>query len=500
MIVKNGNVGIGTTLPDSNLQVGSISTSGNRTIRITDSGYGILLSGGGGGASNYIKSLGVTIPLYFLAGNSNDANYIFSSTGNLGIGTTTPQQKVHISSGNFALTQLGSSTTGSTPATGTQKLILGGNSSNGVGNEIGWYPNNSFQGDIAQITAIATAFGSSAAGALLFRTNTDTEATPSEKMRITSAGNVGIGRTAPAERLDVNGNIQILNGGYIKGSVYTATRITVENNLALAANGGIIFYTNGSVEAARIASTGNVGIGTTTPNAKLDVSGSAIISGSITALGAGSGTVYIGGREIFGGNVSGLWMAAASAPDGFNYAMAGDWGNGDLYLNRGGNLYFYQGAATAQMTLTTAGNLALGKTSPNAKFDVSGSAIITGSLNITGSLSLNGSAVGEPFTTVTLTRQTSNYTLVLTDAGKVVEMNSGSANTLTVPPSSSVNFPSGSFIDVIQYGAGQTTFVTGSGVTIRSTNDWLKMNARYGAATLIKIGANEWYLIGNLNA
>lgn len=97
-------------------------------------------------------------------------------------------------------------------------------------------------------------------------------------------------------------------------------------------------------------------------------------------------------------------------------------------------------------------------------------------------------------------RQSANYTLVLTDSGDIIEMNSASANTVTVPPSSSVNFPSGTFIDVVQYGSGQTSFVTGSGVTIRSANNYLKINARYGAATLIKIGGNEWYLFGNLNA
>jgi len=93
-------------------------------------------------------------------------------------------------------------------------------------------------------------------------------------------------------------------------------------------------------------------------------------------------------------------------------------------------------------------------------------------------------------------RQTSHYTLVLADAVKIVEMNSASANNLTVPPNSSVAFPIGTQIIVSQYGAGQTTFVAGVGVTIRSEGGKLDLVGQYAAATLLKIGENEWYLFG----
>jgi hypothetical protein len=101
---------------------------------------------------------------------------------------------------------------------------------------------------------------------------------------------------------------------------------------------------------------------------------------------------------------------------------------------------------------------------------------------------------------VVTNRQTASYTLVLTDLDKLVEMNVATANNLTIPLNSSVAFAIGTKIDVVQYGAGQTTFVPISGVTIRTANSWLKMNARYGAATLTKIATDEWYLWGNLNA
>jgi hypothetical protein len=97
-------------------------------------------------------------------------------------------------------------------------------------------------------------------------------------------------------------------------------------------------------------------------------------------------------------------------------------------------------------------------------------------------------------------RQTSSYTLVLSDADKLVEMDVATANNLTIPLNSTVAYAVGTQIDISQYGAGQTTFVATSGVTIRSANNWLKINARYGAATLTKVGTDEWYLWGNLNA
>jgi hypothetical protein len=99
---------------------------------------------------------------------------------------------------------------------------------------------------------------------------------------------------------------------------------------------------------------------------------------------------------------------------------------------------------------------------------------------------------------VVANRQTASYTLVLSDADKLVEMNVGSANNLTVPLNSSVAFSTGTQILLAQYGAGQTTVVATSGVTIRSNGAKLKLNAQYSGATLIKIAENEWYLFGDI--
>jgi hypothetical protein len=96
--------------------------------------------------------------------------------------------------------------------------------------------------------------------------------------------------------------------------------------------------------------------------------------------------------------------------------------------------------------------------------------------------------------------QTASYTLVLADGGTVVEMNVASANDLTVPPNSSVAFPVGTQITVLQTGAGQTTLVAGSGVTINSADGNLKITGQWSAATLLKRATDTWVAIGSLSA
>jgi hypothetical protein len=100
---------------------------------------------------------------------------------------------------------------------------------------------------------------------------------------------------------------------------------------------------------------------------------------------------------------------------------------------------------------------------------------------------------------IIIAQQTANYTLVLSDKDKMVEMNVGSANNLTVPPDSTDNFAVGSQITILQTGTGQTTIVAGSGVTVNATPG-LKLRARWSSVTLIKRAANTWVALGDLQA
>jgi len=98
---------------------------------------------------------------------------------------------------------------------------------------------------------------------------------------------------------------------------------------------------------------------------------------------------------------------------------------------------------------------------------------------------------------VVLDRKTASYTLVAGDNNKLIEMNVGSANNVTIDNSI---FSAGNQILVSQYGAGQTTFVAGSGVTLRSASGKLKLTGQYSAATIVAISASEFYIFGDLIA
>lgn len=93
--------------------------------------------------------------------------------------------------------------------------------------------------------------------------------------------------------------------------------------------------------------------------------------------------------------------------------------------------------------------------------------------------------------------QASNYTLVLGDAGKLIEMSGG--GNLTVPLNSNVAFPIGTQIAVLQTGASQVTVVGQSTVTVNSTPG-LKLRAQWAFATLIKRGTDTWVLVGDTAA
>ena len=90
------------------------------------------------------------------------------------------------------------------------------------------------------------------------------------------------------------------------------------------------------------------------------------------------------------------------------------------------------------------------------------------------------------------------YTLSLTDKGYCVEMNNASANTLTIPPNSSVAFAVGTTLLIRQMGIGNTTVSAGSGVTIRNPHLTLKLAKQYATASLHKRGTDEWCVDGNM--
>ena len=117
-------------------------------------------------------------------------------------------------------------------------------------------------------------------------------------------------------------------------------------------------------------------------------------------------------------------------------------------------------------------------------------------------ISIVGGSVS-PSTALSLNAQTgTTYTFVLTDANNtLVTASNASAQTYTIPPNSSVAYPIGAQLNIIQIGAGQVSFAQGSGVTIASngaTSTAPKCRVQYSAATAIKVGTDSWYVVGDI--
>jgi hypothetical protein len=93
-----------------------------------------------------------------------------------------------------------------------------------------------------------------------------------------------------------------------------------------------------------------------------------------------------------------------------------------------------------------------------------------------------------------------SQTLGPADVAKLVKINSSATTNLTVPEdgASGYTFPLGTQIVVTQLGTGQVTVVGGTGVLIRSEGARRTTKGRFAVASLIKLGANEWLLSGNL--
>ena len=81
----------------------------------------------------------------------------------------------------------------------------------------------------------------------------------------------------------------------------------------------------------------------------------------------------------------------------------------------------------------------------------------------------------------------------------MVEIDSASATTLTIPLNSAVAFPVGTTLDILQTGAGQVTIAGDAGVTVNATPG-LKLRTQWSSVTLFKRATNTWVVYGDLTA
>lgn len=98
----------------------------------------------------------------------------------------------------------------------------------------------------------------------------------------------------------------------------------------------------------------------------------------------------------------------------------------------------------------------------------------------------------------TITIKTVDYTFTLADANtSTILMNKASSALLTIPHSDDVDFPIGTILKGVWYGAGETSFQGDVGVTVNSP-ETLTIMKRYAQATAMKVAQDVWLLSGNL--
>jgi hypothetical protein len=92
------------------------------------------------------------------------------------------------------------------------------------------------------------------------------------------------------------------------------------------------------------------------------------------------------------------------------------------------------------------------------------------------------------------------YTPVLSDAQKLITFSAGTPIGFTIPTDASVLFQIGDQINILQLGAGQITIsaVTPGTTTVVSQGSKFKTNGQYAMATIVKVAANTWVVLGNL--
>lgn len=230
--------------------------------------------------------------------------------------------------------------------------------------------------------------------------------------------------------------------------------------------------------------TGNVSF-----DGSSDFTLTATIAANAVALGIDTTGNYVGSVAV-----SGLGLSIANTgTEGGTFTItsnATDANTGSTLVFRDASGSFSAGTITATLSgnattssrLATARNIALSG-------DVTGSASFDGSTNVTIATTM------APLTIVAETN--ANRDLVAGDKNALIRMNNAGANTVTVPTNATVPFGIGTQINVIQIGDGQTSFVAAAGVTI-NTPETLKLRKKFSSALLVKVGTDEWDLMGDL--
>mgnify|MGYP001250231716 CR=1 FL=1 len=448
---NGGNVGIGITSPSAKLHISA--SSGTNLLELTkNSGYVTSIDMDDTGLDIGHNSDGRAINLK----TANEDRLTIKGDGKVGIGTSTPSGPLHVKG----------STNDTVVYIDTDDNAIGDSakiSFNGSRAHIGW---------IDSAVTLTDGGGNKDIKLKVDNASIFLETNNTTRMFVSASGNVGIGTTSPATKLDVNG---ITTSDAFRTDTSTTDYSLITRNSAgnsplyvqsanTSTDQPIAFFSYGSATAnagTKVLKVGkdisyfdntNLGIGTTTPPKALTVQGDI----------SGSGDLYTAGNHIIGGS---------TAHNGYQIIE-------DQIVVRSGSSIFGHDTDPAE-----------------AFHQFTGSVSITGSLIVTGNVTGN-SDTATVATTVTITDNEStneNNALIFTAGGAVAGGNLGleSDGTLTYNPSTG-NVTATGFIGTLTGNADTAT----SAVTVGTTptnNTAMDFNIGMFAGT----SGNQYMMVDN---
>jgi len=375
------------------------TVGGGSALQLTngdDNAWQVISGGDETYSLNYIPNGGSTRP-YFKASSGGDISF-YEDTGTtakffwdasverLGIGTSSPDSNLHIEG------------SGSTSSEQLLSLVNGGGDA-GAGSQL-WLSGTNATTRGAYIEGQAQ--GTDNRHDLIFATG-GSGSSPTERMRIDSSGNVGIGTSSPDSLLEVEASA----GARIR-MTDTGTQSYTIGNVGTSFN---IYNESQASEAMRIDSSGNVGIGTSSPAVRLDVEANTAALLDLTRTGVGSYRLAISSSDKFSVydvgqdsdrlviDSSGQVGIGTSSPaykfhqhestSGANYHLFTNLSTGSttgdgfrvgidsnedalLWLREGNSMKFATSDGE-RMRIDSSGRVGIGTSSPSDQLDISGS-------------------------------------------------------------------------------------------------------------------------------